>query len=83
MELSKMVWSSITILLVFKPLVISRCSRKFRRNDLGMKEINFIFGKGVVVFNAVGREASGTFPENAQKMSINYSNMPRKSARNS
>ena len=27
-----------------------------------MKEINFIFGKGVVVFNAVGREASRTFP---------------------
>ena len=28
----------------------------------GMKEINFIFGKGVVVFNAVGREVSRTFP---------------------
>ena len=27
-----------------------------------MKKINFIFGKRVVVFNAVGREASGTFP---------------------
>ena len=28
----------------------------------GMMEINFIFGKGVVVFNAVEREASDTFP---------------------
>jgi len=27
-----------------------------------MKEINFIFGKRVVVFNTVGREASSTFP---------------------
>ena len=26
----------------------------------GVKEINFIFGKGVVVISAVGREASGT-----------------------
>ena len=28
----------------------------------GMKEINFIFGKGVVVFNAMARVASGTSP---------------------
>ena len=27
-----------------------------------MKEINFIFGKAMVVFNAVGKEASRTFP---------------------
>ena len=30
----------------------------------GMKEINLVFGKGVVVFNTVNREASGTFPLN-------------------
>ena len=50
-----MVCSLVTIIPVFKPLLISKCSRRFRR----MKEINFIFGKGV--FNAVGREASGPF----------------------
>ena len=32
MELSKMVWSLVTILPVFKPLLISRCSRRFGRN---------------------------------------------------
>ena len=30
----------------------------------GMKKINFIFGKGVVIFNAMGREACGTFSFN-------------------
>ena len=28
----------------------------------GMKAVNFIFGKGVVVFNTVSKEVSGTFP---------------------
>ena len=31
---------------------------------MGMKEINFIFVKGVVVFDTVSREARGTFPLN-------------------
>ena len=32
MELSKIVWSLVTNLPVFRPLLISRCSRRFRRN---------------------------------------------------
>ena len=30
----------------------------------GMKEINFTFGKNVVIVNAIGREAYGTLPFN-------------------
>ena len=29
-----------------------------------MKEINLVFGKGVIIFNTVSREASGSFPLN-------------------
>ena len=32
MELSKIVWSLVTNLPVFRPLLISRCSRRFRQN---------------------------------------------------
>ena len=49
MELSKMVRSLVTILAVFKPLLISRCSMRFKRNPF-LPGCSFLPGRVVYIF---------------------------------
>ena len=61
MELSKMVWSLVTIFLFLSLFIFQDVPRDLAESfSTEMKEINFIFGKGVIGFNAVSREAVET-----------------------